>query len=636
MLLSESEAFWLAILNDELTSRDEFREPRKIPLRLTPSAPVDGQSSGVGESPEVTTQSEGGVQGLSGNRKPTEALWDPVANLQARGERVYESIQEHATKFGVGRKAELRYVAEAVEGQLPPDVVWSTRTGRVLSADELEELRHEIPEHVAEARRHLTAGIDSDARLASFEAGLDLVLSLVACGYAVSSPRCVYGLSESGAPQVTRQIIPRERGLYLSLLQLVCSSVPLPAVERMAMAAAGYRDDDALRAWVPSLGALSKPVGEFVPEKAKATFKDFQSSNCESEGWQLGERLSQLLRSSMNFSDGAESAANDIDRWEDEDIELDEFTSGEGTYRGVDYDDTDTDGYYSDGLGTEEVPDDYTESSEDSSAPTELTWKTPCSPTASMLELWLGIVKGEDQDRSAALEPYAEEIRDAADNHDQIIRAFVAEAEGVATRCRAHRLPGVSEMIKAAIDVVPQINPMRSGAVTSASAAYRQLAEAFSKSSQFISDAMKVAYGELRLRELKWDDHGLPAAALAGWTRQNENIRAAIKVAIEQLNNGLPPYVALTQLAPASEALVRQMAAQHLPGFKGVNAGKLLHELRQTIGLGPDEHEVRAALSTAQALVSLRNWAVHESDVEWGRDHAAFFLNGLSILLRRL
>ena len=189
-------------------------------------------------------------------------------------------------------------------------------------------------------------------------------------------------------------------------------------------------------------------------------------------------------------------------------------------------------------------------------------------------------------------------------------------------------------MIKAAIDAVPQINPMRSERLKSVSSAYRDMSQAFDKSQQYISGAMKVAYGELRLRELKWDEHGLPAPALSGWTRQNENIRAAIKVAIEQLNNGLPPYVVLTQLAPASEALVRQLAAKHLTAVQGLNPGKLLHELRQTIGLGPDDHDLRAALSAAQALVSLRNWVVHKSEADWGRDHAAFFLNGLSVLLR--
>jgi hypothetical protein len=215
-------------------------------------------------------------------------------------------------------------------------------------------------------------------------------------------------------------------------------------------------------------------------------------------------------------------------------------------------------------------------------------------------------------------------------------RELASEAE---RECRRFGLIGVAEMIVEAKRAAPRLranNPLKSWLREMSAELVDKLSGGFDDASILLADARKLAYGELRLKDLKWDEHGLPSAALSGWSRQNENIRSAIKVAIEQLNNGLPPYVVLTQLAPASEALVRQLAAKHLTNFQGLNPGTLLHKLRQTIGLGPDDHRDRTTLGVAQALVSLRNWVVHQPDSAWGRDHAAFFLNGLALLLSDL
>jgi hypothetical protein len=216
---------------------------------------------------------------------------------------------------------------------------------------------------------------------------------------------------------------------------------------------------------------------------------------------------------------------------------------------------------------------------------------------------------------------------------------FREDAQAVAALCRKHGLTAVEEIVSVAGNTVPQLdgrNPLQASIHDYSSTLFGELATQFEAATRIIADARKVAYGELRLRELKWDEHGLPSPALAGWSKQNENIRAAIAVAIDQLSNGLPAYVVLSQLAPASEALVRQLAAKHLDAFHGLNPGGLLKALRNTIGTGPDDHREKVALAVAQSLVSLRNWVIHEADAQWSRDHAVFFLNGLSILLREV
>jgi hypothetical protein len=634
MLLSESEAFWLAILNDDLASCGAFRERTRGPLRLAPEQPLlDGKLAARGKD------AQGGSRNASSNQDPIEAESDPATQSQGGGEFVYDQIQEHATRFGIARRAECKAGAIAAIGEPPPDTVWAMLNGQLVSKEELEEVRREIPNRIAEARQRLSVENGSTARLDSFEIGLHAHLSLVACGYAVSTPGSLYGFADSGQPRVTTQIVPRDRGLYLSLMKLLSSSIPLPAVERLAMAAAGFRGDEAMRAWVPSLSSLNKPIGKFIPHTLKATFQEFRSSNESSEGWQLGERLNQLRRKASDCCDGADAAQGNIQRIYEADIDLEESTPERGGFLDVERDSTAgespaKESAWADAVHKNDDDDEDDGKYEDLSALSGNVRQSPSSFADSLLQQWLAIWERADQRTSIPKDPYEEEIRDyAADGHDEMLGEFLAEVEDVTTRCRKFGLVGVVEMIRAAVDAVPQINPIRARMFADASVAYGQLSKGFSRAYELISDAMKVAYGELRLRDLKWDQHGLPAPALSGWAGQKGNIREAIKVAIEQLNNGLKPYIVLTQLAPAVQSLLGELAARHLTTTTGVSAKGLLEALREKNRRTNDE-DLKVAVRIADALNTLRNRVVHEPDHSWDRDHAAFFLNGISILLR--
>jgi hypothetical protein len=208
------------------------------------------------------------------------------------------------------------------------------------------------------------------------------------------------------------------------------------------------------------------------------------------------------------------------------------------------------------------------------------------------------------------------------------------EAARVNSLCSRLNLTSVQAMVQTARQAAPDPADPGIRDLGTTAPQCQALTDKFARAAEVLDDARRVAYGELRLKALQWDEYGLEPMPLGGWAVQNDNIRAAIKVAIQQLNNGMPPYVVLSQLAPVAEALVRQLAAKNLPEFHGLNAGAMLAQLRKTIGQGSDEHETRATLSIAQALVSLRNWVAHDSEAEWGRDHAAFLLNGLSLMLR--
>lgn len=636
MLLSESEAFWLAILNQDLASRGAFCDPARTAPDDASSHLSDSKSPGQRSVDEIARQSGSRNDSTSRSLEPVSEAQSADEGEPAGGTWVYEAIQAHAASFGVSRKPEFRRVKAGAAANLPADIVWAIPNGHVLSTDEFQEVCRAIPEQVAAARGRVSSASDTEASCASFDEGLDAVLACVVCGYAASSPSCLYGVTESGAPCVTLRILPRQRGLNLSLLQLLSSSIPLPALERLAMAAAAGRVDSALRTWAPSVIALEAPVGRYKPGEAEATFQEFQRSNASSEGWQLGEQMSRLLRSVSEYREEACSIADDIDSADDEAISL-EILDVEGDLKDVEVSDAGNQNPEDIAAMDEQSKEGERASGangKDALDSAEVLWPSPSSVAPLLLDEWLVIVTGAGRGLSATRGPLDAELHeDEADYMDQMLGSFFTQATDVAARCREYRLPGVAEMVSAAIDAVPKVSPLRLGMSRGVSAVYRELAEAFAKSHQYISDAMRVAYGELRLRELKWDEHGLPAPALSGWTRQNENIRAAIKVAIDQLNCGLRPYNVLTQLAPAVQSLLSDLATRHLSTVGGVTSGGLLRALKDKLRETNDEN-LREAVRIADALNTIRNRVVHEPELSWDRDHAAFFLNGISILLR--
>jgi hypothetical protein len=640
MLLSESEAFWMAILHEKLTYTWPLQGSSQLPERLAESRPLKQDRSGYESAVVATDRDEGGSRELTRSRQPVDVPADSSAQLQAVGERIYAELMEHATNHGIARKAECKLDVSTITGKPPSDTVWALLNGHVPSQEELDELRHEFPNHIAEARQRLSLEVSSAACRESFETGLHIVLALVVCGYSESTPDRLYGFSDSGEPCVTRRIMPRDRGLYASLLQLLRASLPLPVVERLAMAAAGSAGDDALRTWRPCLNDLDKYIGTFVPTVARSIFDEFQSSNESREGWLLGKRMSQLVKSVADFCDGVDAAQADIHRHYDEDIDIDQVTSDNDRFLDVELD-SDTDESSQDETVSEEEPSDITEgddydTDDASSKPAQDVILTPSSVLVSLLEHWRARAVVEGENSFAPDMPYDEEIREyAADHQDEMLTDFLAEAEDVAMLCRKSELLGVAEMIKAAVDVVPPISPMRYGTATDVLVAYGQLGKAFAKAHQLISDAMKVAYGELRLRELKWGTQGLPAPALTGWAGQKENIRDAIKVAIEQLNNGLKPFVVLTQLAPAVQSLLCDLTTQHVGNLRGATSRAMLSALKKKLEQTNDE-ELRVQVRIADALNAIRNQVAHERERSWDRDHAVFFLNGLSILLRQI
>ena len=610
MLLSESEAFWVSMLHEQLVNNSSLLSPIE-------DADLEADTSTIAAA-------------LRHGQRP-EAEDSESAALK-RGFKVYEQIRDLAISFGIARKPDLCVVCDGKPVEPPADIAWSTWGGHTLSPEDFGEVQASVRERVAATQETLEACPEEARHHDGFIRSVRDFQACLVAGYAPSTPGVLYHLSAHGDACVFGRVAPRDRGLYLSLLQLFRDTLPLPPLERMAMAAAGYPDDRLSRNWKPVVFSLEKPFGSFAPEAVEHTLTSFKESNEKRDGWNIAWCLTTLLSDARRLSNQFDEAVQSSP-YEDEDRRptLSDMFKMAGSHIEV---------------GARSDADEETATDEERAESLKISFRTPAEIVTAFasycchkIEETLDGHEEEDDD-----EKEEREMRESSDGFmeyelDKELSAFRQLADVASQHSRLNGLASVAEMIveaKRAAPVLRPDNPLESWLGEMSVELLGKLSDGFNVACALLEDARKVAYGELRLKDLKWDEHGLPSTALSGWSRQNENIRSAIKVAIDQLNNGLPPYVVLTQLAPASETLVRQLAAKHLTNFQGMNPGKLLHELRQTVGLGPDDHKDRTTLSVAQALVSLRNWVVHEPDGERGRDHAAFFLNGVAILLSDL
>jgi hypothetical protein len=157
-----------------------------------------------------------------------------------------------------------------------------------------------------------------------------------------------------------------------------------------------------------------------------------------------------------------------------------------------------------------------------------------------------------------------------------------------------------------------------------------------------VRDAMKLAYGELRLRQLHWDEAAMATPAIGGWVLQKETIQAAIKEGMTQMDDGKPPYVVLCSMQGAIESLIRQIATKYLSGAPGNKVAGIMGDIRKR-GLdlrfsddaakkNEGEH-ILWLLSLADALYGIRCRVVHDPEYPFTRHDAGLFFHGISVLL---
>ena len=118
----------------------------------------------------------------------------------------------------------------------------------------------------------------------------------LALGFTQTVPYILFALGSEGLPHPCGIVPPRDKGLYRSLLELLYGSLPLPAIERIALADP-FRTDEVLESvWVPGLDRLETAIGPFDHEAVLRALNEFKTSNEEGMGWRLGCQLSGLVR----------------------------------------------------------------------------------------------------------------------------------------------------------------------------------------------------------------------------------------------------------------------------------------------------------------------------------------------------
>jgi hypothetical protein len=523
------------------------------------------------------------------------------------GAKVFEAIRDAAIEFGITESLEWRFPESGNRVAPPEDIRWASLFGQPYTADECESLCAVLRDKVQSVREKIVDEPAAEARNAALTEYLSHLSIGAVVGYAPSTPQVLYEVSPAGEVCVYGTVVARPAGLYLTLMRLLQTCLPLPATERMALARPDRPDASLRETWIPNKHwGLGSPVGVFDAVKLATVLEGFRAANCQESSWQLGRRMSSLHSwaneccedwaiAAAHFPDAAASSTKHVCGASGDQARL--F----GPSESCEHEDS--------GSRFEE--------------PLLLVVSQLCDNAEAILA---DVVKDEGKG------VFSGDIE--SDPEASQFVGYRREVARVKAMCAPLNLTSVQSMLQTAQQAAPDPADPAYKKLGTTRQKCQALTDKFAQAAALLDDARKVAYGELRLRALQWGEYGLESTALGGWAVQNDNIRAAITVAIQQLNNGMPPYVVLSQLAPVAEALVRKIAAKHLPEFHGLNAGAMLAQLRRTIGQGPDEHEVRATLSTAQALVSLRNWVVHDSEAEWGRDHAAFLLNGLSLMLR--
>lgn len=148
---------------------------------------------------------------------------------------------------------------------------------------------------------------------------------------------------------------------------------------------------------------------------------------------------------------------------------------------------------------------------------------------------------------------------------------------------------------------------------------------------------VSLAFGELRLRDLSVDliPAGVGAAALQGWAGLTKNARDSVRESLGMLQRGAAPYVVMSCAEPVLEVIARKLVEQHLDSPCDDELASMLYTLLQRAKESKDEN-LEAAASVGLALRLLRNRVSHNAAREYDKHEAAFFLNGLSLMLTAL
>jgi hypothetical protein len=524
-------------------------------------------------------------------------------------EHPYLTILRTAIEYGVGAPPVLRDVDQEVS-DAPDDTAWAAYDGTPMSIEEARAAAQGIAECHLEVGSRLDSSAMDILEFVAFARALGRIQRPLAVGYSPSSPSLLYSITTNGTLAEWRRAESRPAGLLQTLLQLFEPALPFAPSEYMALACTprfsisrtAWHDS-----WSPTVDSLDVPVGAVDVEPASRILEELKAPNASDPPWRFGEamgRLADLLRVARQHCEAVQQIVS-------------ESTQSRGN------DDTAQD------------------SSDDEKAEDR---------DISVVDKVVGVIRFladnaavlSDAEDTAAPPRVVDESHFALTLYSQPI----IEERTTALECaKAMNLDAVVEMIETAFHSFP-LDAIRDKPAAPSAEEFvplaRQIDSSLASAERLVRDAAKIAYGELRLKELSATDTDQAANASPGLARQHASIRESIEIARSHLDNGSRPYHAIKAMDGAVEDLVRQIAERHHVHHRGLEVSAVLHHLRE-LAKGPRQPAGRrwepadpqllVTVAIASAVHELRNRVSHNPGTPLDRSHAVFFLHGVSLLL---
>jgi len=422
-------------------------------------------------------------------------------------------------------------------------------------------------------------------------------------GYSPSTPDVLYGMRKTGKIVETHRVIPMPPGLLRVVLRLLYSHIETPVRELMALTTLNEIQPDWHFQWVPSGGSMHHWLNKLDRQSAVAVLDRELLGPANSEAsCRLGQHIGQ-----------AEQVLREITDW----INLDwkRLDDAARVSRCLYFEPADSDRSLSDSPHDDESDDAQNE------------WVQEIREVARSARdqvVQLGGVE-EPELRGDLLPPL------------QQLLHHLESAKAIATSLGLQPcLPTFSQFIAATSALLYETtrpDTISAGAWIEQQLKRRQALLKFENLLGIVS----LIFGELRLRDLQCDTlpEGVGAAALNGWAQLVSNARDAVRVAMDMFRNGVEPYVVINAVNPTLETITKQLAERHLPDFRGFGLNNMLYAILQHAKTKEDRQlEWQAAVGLA--LIHLRNNSSHDAGRPYDKHDAAFFLNGLTIMMRDL
>ena len=476
------------------------------------------------------------------------------------------------------------------------------RNHKVLSAAGVSSGRISLSQAIADTRAELIEEEPSGDVATRFDELLN-EREPIMYGYSPSTPDVLYGMKKTGEIVETHRVMPMPPGLLRVVLRLLHSHIETPVCELMALTTLNEIQPDWHFQWVPSDALIHHLSNKLDRQSAVAVLDRELLGRANTENsCLLGEHIGQ-----------AEQLLREITDW----ITLDweRLNNAANVSRCRYFEPADSDRSLSDSPHNDESDDEQNE------------WVQEIREVARSARdqvVLLGGVK----------EP---ELRGELLPHLQQLLHHLETAKAIATLLGLQPcLPTFSQFIAATSALLHETT--RPDTISASVWIEQQLnrRRALLKFEKLLG-IVSLIFGELRLRDLECNTlpAGVGAAALNGWAQLVSNARDAVRVAMDMCCRGVEPYVVISTVSPTLETITKHLVERHLPDFRGFGLNDMLYAILQHAKTAGDRQlEWQAAVGLA--LIHLRNISTHDAGRQYDKHDAAFFLNGLTIMMRDL